>query len=80
MIKKKKIILLLKENAVMNYLNSLSGLLGVNQVQELLTGLRVVTELSKHGGGDGLTVDFLDTSHNHAHVPVNRQQEILCKC
>lgn len=47
-------------------------LLGVDQVEEFFAGLRVISELSQHGGGDGFTVDLLDTSHDHAHVTANR--------
>lgn len=40
----------------------------MDEVEELLASLGVVTEHSQHGRGHGLAVDLLDTSHDHAHV------------
>jgi len=40
----------------------------LDQVQELLTGLRVVTEHAQHGRRHSLGVDLLHASHHHAHV------------
>lgn len=41
----------------------------LDQVQELFASLRIVSEHSQHGGRDGLAVDLLYASHDHAHVP-----------
>ena len=44
-------------------------LLGVNEIQELFTCLGIIPEDTKHGGSHSFAVDFLNTSHDHAHVP-----------
>ena len=47
--------------------------MSVNQRQELLPRLRIISEHSKHCTGDGLTIQFLHTSHYHTHVTVKEK-------
>lgn len=43
---------------------------GVDEVQELLPRLLVLPKRAQHGRSNRLAVDFLHTSHHHAHVSV----------
>lgn len=48
----------------------------LDQVQELLAGLGIVSEHSQHGGRHGLAVDLLYASHDHTHVPGDENQTL----
>jgi hypothetical protein len=39
-------------------------------LKELLTGFWIMAKYTKHGGGDRFCTRFLDTTHDHTHMPV----------
>lgn len=52
------------------------GSLRVDEIEELLPRLGVIAEDAGHRGCHRLAVDLLDTSHNHAHVPVMKKNSL----
>lgn len=42
-----------------------------SEFEEFLSGSLVVSEHPQHGGRYSFTVNFLHTTHYHAHVPEN---------
>lgn len=56
------------KHLIFQVISSCVILLSVDQIQEFLSSFLIIAKHSKHCGRNGFTVDFLNTTHYHAHM------------